>query len=202
MWVVLCFPTLAWSADHEISLEAGTTTNRSEGSERIAGSTHQPTYGVRGAIAVHERVAVVLNLAHGQRGAWGGEETLQASAWYLTEWGAGARADINVRRVFFPYAQAQLQGYHSLLRFTDDRSDLENVYTNGRLAAGARAVVGFEIQALPDRQVGPAFHAEIGWAGALPYTHRTEDIDGTTIDIVRMGWSGLTARAGVGARFR
>ena len=193
----------AQAAEDEISVQLGAVdASGSPSIDRFAPDGVLPLYGIRGGVAVHDRVALIAGLATGQRGQRLIDDTGQElfrTAYNATTVTLGAKVDYDLGDHFAPYGMAGVIGHHGLVRLDDDptRRDHPGQVVSGALGLGGTAAIGFQARFLePDQKLRPAFHAEVGWQGVLRHRHPESDDR-----MLPMGYSGVVFRAGLGTVF-
>jgi hypothetical protein len=197
----LSLPASAVAADHEISLELGTTGHGADDNWFLFSDYNDvlPSYGVRLGFAVHDRVAVIGGWHHGAEGTRvemeGYEDSALAAAYYADTFSLGAKADLPVATWFRPYATVQGLGIMSKVRLDDDTSDDDNPnqLERGAFSPGAAATAGVDFR-VPFNEGAWALssHLELGYHLATPASF---DELGTLLN------RGLVFRWGLGARF-
>jgi len=169
---LLAIPTTAIAADHEISLELGTTGHGPDDNWFLFNDNRDDlsSYGVRLGFAVHDRVAVIGGYHHGANGTRiemdgydgsgdeyydGGysEGPAMAAAYYNDTFALGAKADLPVATWFRPYATVQGLGILSKVRLDDDTStdDNPNQLQYSAFSPGAAATAGLDFR-IPIKQ--------------------------------------------------
>ncbi len=211
----LALPSTALAADHEISLELGTTGHGPDDNWFLVNDydDYLGVYGVRLGYAVHERVSVIGGWqrgAHGTRVEMDGYEgygdeydydggnsagQALAVAYYADTFSLGAKADWGLTTWFHPYATLQALGIRSVVRVDDAPRDDENLNQLQRSAfsPGGAAAGGVEFRIpMNHNEWALATHAELGYHLA---TRAGFD------ELGSLGNRGLVFRWGLGARF-
>ncbi len=205
----LALPSTALAADHEISLELGTTGHGPDDNWFLFDDDNDQleSYGLRLGFAVHERVSVIGGWHHGSsgtrvelgdEGATYDEEGMYANlgvAYYADTFSLGAKADWGLTTWFHPYATLQALGIRSVVRVDDAPRDDENLNQLQRSAfsPGGAAAGGVEFRIpMNHNEWALATHAELGYHLA---TRAGFD------ELGSLGNRGLVFRWGLGARF-
>ncbi len=197
--MIALFLASAVAADHEVSVEIGHLQNSDPTYELFTAPNHNGmlTYGARGGVAVHDRVAVIASWSHTRRGAWvsAGDQSFVA-AWAGDFWGVGVRADLEPLPWLLPYLSAEALLVRGLVRFDENPDVSDNVgqLADAALAPGGAFAVGVELR-IP-KGSAPftlAWHLQAGYGlvGKLSFS---------TID-EEMQPGGLLVRGGMGVRF-
>jgi hypothetical protein len=211
---LLAIPSTAIAADHEISLELGTTGHAPDDNWFLFNdySDTLSSYGVRAGYAVHPRVAIIGGWHHGAHGSriemdgyegdndeyyydeYEGGQAM-AAAYYADTFSLGAKADLPIATWFRPYATLQGLGIMSKVRLDDDTTtdDNPNQLQRSAMSFGGAATGGLDFR-VPFNQGAWALssHVELGY-------HL-----GTAANFEELGSlsnRGLLFRWGLGARF-
>ena len=213
---LLAVPATASAADHELSLELGSTGYAA--AEHWAlfndnGYDTLPTFGLRAGFAVHDRVAVIAGWHHGRTGTrleLSGEDYYDESyyydydgddyatmgmAYYANELTLGAKADWPVTVWFHPYATISGVGLLSKIRLDDDTGEDDNLnqLTRTAFAPGAQATGGVEFRIpISHNTWALASHVELGYQYAIPSSYD---------ELGSLAKRGLVFKWGLGARF-
>ena len=211
---LLAIPTTAIAADHELSLELGTTGHTADDNWFLFNDNTDTlsSYGVRLGFAVHDKLAVIGGWHHGAHGSrvemdgydgdndeyyydeYSGGQAL-AAAYYSDTFSLGAKADWPVAVWFRPYATIQGLGIRSMVRLDDDTTtdDNPNQLQRSAFSPGGAATGGVEFRI-------PIRHNEWALASHLELGYQL----GTKADFDELGSltnRGLVFRWGLGARF-
>ena len=207
---VLCWSSPAWAARHEISLEFSNTGHTDDKIRQLVGRRALPAIGLRGGGAVLRdvgRFGLVIDggwVRSVRSGSFGledatGSEIRYAGAALVTDlFTVGAKADLDVGNIFYPYLHAQAGLSSAAIKLDDDiRSDRNvNQLKEGAIAGAGLFSVGFELM-LPDERLGwpvtAAWYLEGGYH--LQSAHRFTDLAGS------INLSGAMFRTGLGLRF-
>ena len=208
----------AHAASHELSLELGSFGTRDDRFDLFHERSLLGTYGLRGGIALHDRVSLLVGAHYASTGneVWveGGsnyeddyeEEGASFRAAYR---GAhllvGPKLDIPVADWGFPYLTVQGALFVGRVYLDEGPDDTENA---GQLAAtglnpGGVAAVGLDIVPVHLRggRTGFGSHIEMGYGlvAATGFDQKPEV--GEAAEIARFGMGGFYLRAGVGVYF-
>lgn len=229
MTTILSLVTLlaapASAASHELSVELGSLGTRDERFELFHERNLLGTFGLRGAVAVHPRVAIVGGWHYATAGNAVESESFYADEDYeyyedYYEQGAfqaayrghhllvGPKVDFPVDTWGFPYLTVQGGLFIGQVLLDEDRDDDENInqLKATAFAPGGVAAVGVDIVPLrlPSAQVGFGGHLEAGYAASLDTSYKGELPTGTGLteaELARFGLGGLYLRAGIGVYF-
>jgi len=190
---------------YEFNIEAGSLANSDPVWDLVGGETAMPSFGLSAGYRVVERVAIVGAWHHVQRGAAvsapiggsDGEDTQFGSfvtAYYGNEYSLGAKADVSLDDIFFPFVSAQGLVLQSQLKMDGDPQVDDEATETGfsGVSPGFLVTGGAEVRFPPgaDVQVGIDLELGYGWVA------RT-DLD----ELGTMKAGGFAIRSGVGVRF-
>lgn len=202
--------TAALAADHEVAVEAAWIVGGDNAWHTLASRGAYGSIGVRGGVAVHERVAIVAGYQYGAVGAeigawseddWEGEDAYTgafssaAHAFLGHRLMLGAKADVPMANYFAPYALVHGDALIGTVRLDDDAEDDENVTQRARTGAtggfGGALGVSFPVEtASPGLKVTPYLELGYDWFAPLSLG-----------DLGAVQPRGFAGRAGVGLQF-
>lgn len=217
----------ATAADHELSLELGGFGTMDERFDMFRQSPMVGTLGLRGAVALHDNVAIVLGVHHG---AWGssvevdgeGSEYDDEDYYYYYSYEdegdadfqaayrgnqvlVGPKVDVRIVDAFRPYATVQAALFTGTVRLDDDpdHDDNENQLKATALQPGGVAALGFDLVPLRPRQpLRFGTHLELGYGLTAATGFQAKPPGGgEKVEIARFGFGGFYMRWGVGAYF-
>ena len=200
---LLASPSTAIAADHEISLELGTTGHGVDDNWFFFNDEADTltSYGLRAGFAVHDNVSVIGGWHHGARGTRlemnGNDESEIAPglAYYADTFSLGAKADWPLWVWFHPYATVQALGIRSLVRVDDIPADDDNLnqLERGAFSPGGAATAGLEFRVpINHNSWALASHLELGY-----HIGTAADFD----ELGSLSNQGVVFRWGLGARF-
>ena len=206
---LLAIPTTATAADHEISLELGTTGHGPDDNWFLFNNDYDSlaSYGARLGFRVHDNVSVIGGYHHGANGTrvetydeghTFDDEGMYANlavAYYADTFSLGAKADLPLTTWFHPYATVQALGILSKVRLDDDTNSDDNPnqlqYSAFSPAGAATAGVEFRV---------PINHNSWAIASSLELGYHI----GTNANFDELGSlsnQGMIFRWGLGTRF-
>lgn len=193
--LALSLATPAVAADHELSAELGTLHNGDPAWDLFSERNGMPSIGLRGGIAVHDRVAVQLGWHRVRRGANVSGAANLRTAFVGHEITLGAKADLALGEALRPYVKLDAMLLRGTMRFDDARNDDDNPgqVSASAIAPGGLAVGGLELR-IPQGEAPftLAWHLEAGYG-------RTATLDFG--DYGALTPAGLVVRSGIGVRF-
>lgn len=201
--VALLLATPALAADHEVAVELGTLANSDTDYDVYTSMNAMPSWGLRGAFAFHDRLAVTAGWHRVRRGSdlyapnSGGfnDTAIGRAAFTANELTLGLRADVQLSRVILPYVNVQGLALQGTSRFDDDPADEDSpgqVKTTA-LAFGFMPMGGVELRIPKDDApftVGWHIEAGYGWVSALDFE-----------ELGDMKPGGFALRSGMGVKF-
>ncbi len=199
----LMLTTPALAADHEIAVELGTLANQDADYNVYTSKNAMPSWGLRGAFAFHDRLAVSAGWHRVRRGAdlyapnsdGFSDTAIGRAAFTANELTLGLRADVEIAQVILPYVHVHGLLLQGTSRFDDDPEDEDSpgqVKTTA-MAAGLMPMGGVELRIpLGDAPFTVGWHMEAGygWVSRL-------DFD----ELGDMSPGGFALRSGVGVKF-
>lgn len=205
------------AADNELSFELGSIGTMDDRFDLFHDRELFGTMGVRGAVAVHDRVNIVASWQHagtGNQVEVEGEssddeysyQTFQA-AYHGHHVTLGPKADVELWDWAFPYVTVQGAMFFGRVLLDDDPEHDDNP---GQLKAsavspGGVAALGMDIVPVKTRggAVGFGSHVELGYGltAASSYKAKPASGNGERAEIARFGFGGFYLRAGVGLYF-
>lgn len=219
----------ARAASNELSVEIGSLGTRDERFELFHERNLLSTWGLRGGVAVHPRVAILAGWHHATAGNAVEMETLTGSSgytgddeYYYDEEGLGAfqaayrgehftlgpKVDLPIDDWGFPYLTVQGALFVGKVLLDEDATDETNLnqlkgtaFSPGGLAAAGIDIVPVH---LAHGKLDLGGHLELGYATTLDTTYRGELPTGTGLtqaELARFGLGGFYLRAGVGVYF-
>lgn len=195
--LLLASPALA--AEHSLSVELGSMRNTDPAYDTFSTSDTMPSRGLRGQLAVHDRIGLFAGWHRVRRGASlsAGNSTVGTAAFLADEFTLGARVDAPVGGLLAPYISASGLLMRGVTRFDDDPTDADSPgqVSAAGLAPGGIAAGGLQLHVLPDSwrpPLGFGVHLEVGYAlvARLPLA-----------DLGGMRPGGLHVRTGVSVLF-
>ncbi len=178
---LLAFSGAAQAADHELSLELGTTANHQQNWYMFNAESQQlPSWGLRAGVAVHDRLAIIGGWHHGKKGmrlgfdeSWEDDEEAYgfASVFYGDSFTLGLKADVPVAVWFRPYATAQGLGLRGMVRLDDDLSEDDNLnqIQQADFSLGGIGALGVDFRVpFKDGAWALASYLELGYGYAAP----------------------------------
>lgn len=211
----------AAAADHEFSVEYGISSATDDRFDLVHDRDRISTFGLRGAVAVHDRVNILVGW---QTGSWGAEidnygydyDYYDEDYDYYDEGGIaaayrghrltlGPKADLEFGGYFHPYATLQGVLYVGTLLVDDDTEaddNLNQLKATG-LQPGGRAGLGFDIRPYTAGALTFGFHIEGGYELTAVGAYKAEapTNPNTQIEIARYGFGGFYGTAGIGVYF-
>lgn len=194
--LALMAATPAMAADNELSFEGGFLEAQDDAWRVFSSSELVPAYGVRGALKVHDRIAIVATYNHARRGASlysPTDQLLGSSAYFGNEVGLGVKVDYSFWDWLQPYAH--LDGLLHLGRARLDgqpSADNNTTLVNQRgTTGGFRGMGGVEFQ-IPSKSLTAGLYVEAGYTWLAPIQMG---------DFGDLDFGGFTLRSGVGVRF-
>lgn len=187
----------AFAADNEINVEVGTLTNTDNSFSWFADDNGMASFGLKGGVAVHDRVAILGGWQHAGRGAtvYTDGSTSQFDTALRTEvFSLGGKVDAPVTDWFLPYIAANALLVRGGLTIDEDGDTQGGAdIRKGSVAPGVAALGGVEFR-IPQGSAAFTLAAttEVGYAYVAPMS-----FDG--LGSVQPG--GLIVRGGVGVRF-
>jgi hypothetical protein len=171
---ILALPTAAMAADHEISLELGTTGHGADDNWFLFNDDWDTlsSYGVRAGFAVHDNVSVIGGWHHGARGTrleLNGTDESEANAglaYYADTFSLGAKVDWPLWVWLHPYATVQGLGIRSMVRIDDAPADDDNPnqIQRGAFSPAGAATGGLEFRVpFHHNEWALASHLELGY---------------------------------------
>lgn len=205
----------AHAADHEVAAQWSMMGATDDRFDLIHDRDRISTFGLRGGVAVHDRVSI---LAGWHRGAWGSDVELYGEGddgdWEYRTFGAayrgnrftlGPKVDVQAVDYFTPYATVQgvlMVGRLLVDEDPEEEDDLNQLAATG-LQPGGLAAIGFDIVPYRAGRLGVGFHVEGGYVLTAVGAYKADapTNENSQIELTRWGYGGFYTNAGVGLYF-
>lgn len=205
----------AHAADHELSAEWSMMGATDDRFDLVHDRDRISTFGLRGAVAVHDRVSIVGGWHHG---AWGSDVEMYGEGddgdWDYRVMGAaykgnrfvlGPKVDIPAVEYFTPYATVQgvLMVGNLLVDEDPEQEDELNELRATGIQPGGLGALGFDIVPYRAGRLGVGFHVEGGYVLTAVGAYKAEvpTNENSTVELSRWGFGGFYVNTGIGVYF-